>query len=189
MLAVNMSLSTGLSLLTARTPLQAASMPSTATPQIGPRVDRVNSGMFSLRAMEAFLNIGGAFDGPVSTKIPEEHRQWLNALGGDTVTVREVKQLEGAEFEQFVRERLKPSEVDFLGFNQALEDGKVKIQRSVDVPELNSHEYVYDLWKDGSHIGGAGRGTINLEFLADQRAKGINQTVGSMDGQEYYLTW
>ncbi len=42
---------------------------------------------------------------------------------------------------------------DLPGFNGALANGTLKIQRASDVPELGYESFLYDLYSGGSRIG------------------------------------
>lgn len=110
-------------------------------------------------------------------------------LGADSASARPQSQLEGAAFEDKVMSWLSRIYADDEGFQQAVANGTLKVQRAVDVEALGFRSYIVDVQKNGNHLGSAGAVTVNKQYLSDLRASGGNHIVGTAEGQDYYVTW
>lgn len=121
--------------------------------------------------------------------LSSEERAIMSRFGADFIVKRQPEQLEGADFINAVKGWLDERHEDDAGYQQAKKDGTLKIQRAVDLPEMGYRTYIYDLYSNGSVSGGVGGETINDAWLDAQRQKGGNYSYGTVDGQDYYVTW
>lgn len=122
--------------------------------------------------------------------MPADKVAWLDSLGADSWSVREPPRLGDAQFKQQVFDGLvRNGSIKLEGFGEALEDGTLKIQRAADVPELGFKSFQVTLFKDGKEYGGAGFSVCNTEHWMQMRANGVYAGTGSVDGNDYVVTW
>ncbi len=122
--------------------------------------------------------------------IPAEKVAWLDSLGADTWSVREPPRLSDVQFKQQVFDGLvRNGSIKLDGFGEALEDGTLKIQRAAELPELGYKSFQVTLFKDGKECGGAGFSVCNTEHWMQMRADGVYAGTGSVDGNDYVVTW
>lgn len=122
--------------------------------------------------------------------MPADKVAWLDSLGADSWVVREPPRLDDAKFKQMVFDGLiRNGSVKLAGFDEAVEDGTLKIQRAADMPELGFKSYQVTLYKDGVECGGAGFSVCNTDHWMEMRANGIYAGTGSVDGNDYVATW
>lgn len=124
------------------------------------------------------------------SEMSADMRAQVDTFGGDKVMIREVEQLAQPEFEKAVLGWLKHAYRDDAGFQKALSEGTVKIQRGVDIADFGYSSHVYDSFLNGQHIGSGVTSTeLNREWYDAQRANVNGQTYGSAAGQAYYASW
>ncbi|TPI34613.1 hypothetical protein FJW08_03265 [Mesorhizobium sp. B3-2-1] len=123
--------------------------------------------------------------------LPAAHAEKVKALGADAVVQMKAPQISDEAFQAMMLEHSKANFADLPGFNEAAANGTLKIQRASDVPELGLGSVQYTLYKDGQMIGGAGfsAGTFNKSLYLDIQSQGVRQATGSINGQDYYVTW
>jgi hypothetical protein len=122
--------------------------------------------------------------------MPAEKVAWLDSLGADSWAVREPPRLDDAAFEKQVLDGMfRNGSVKLAGFNEALGNGSLKVQRAADVPELGYKSFQVTLYKDGSECGGAGFSVCNTDHWMEMRANGVYAGTGSVDGNDYVVTW
>ena len=123
------------------------------------------------------------------SELPRDQAEYLKRFGADAAVRIEGVELSDADFEQTILQFGMESWKDLPGFNDALANGTLKIQRASDVPELYE-SFQYDLYSGGNYFGGVGWGGINNKKLyLEIQAQGIRQALGSIRGQEFYVTW
>ncbi|TPL05609.1 MULTISPECIES: hypothetical protein [unclassified Mesorhizobium] len=187
MVSVNASAATALATLNL---IKSRINVSQATQLAGtPSIDPKTSVRLSPAVSDAILKIGQLVRGSQLSDLPAEHAERLRSLGADSATRVQKPVVSDAEFQKTVMSYVKDAWTGLDGFNEALASGNVKIQRASDVKDLGYETIQYDLYKDGSLIGGAGWDTINRSFYDAQAAAGVRQGVGSIDGLDYYVTW
>ena len=122
--------------------------------------------------------------------VPADKVAWLNSLGADSWAVRERPRMDDAAFEKQVLDTMiRNGSAKLAGFSDALASSTLKVQRAADVPELGFRSYQVSLYKDGSECGGAGFSVCNTEHRMEMRANGIYAGTGSVDGNDYVVTW
>ena len=122
--------------------------------------------------------------------MPADKVAWLDSLGADSWVVREPPRVDNAAFKQMVFDGLiRNGSVKLAGFSEAVEDGTLNIQRAADMPELGFKSYQVTLYKDGAECGGAGFSVCNTDHWMEMRANGIYAGTGSVDGNDYVVTW
>ncbi|TPK53363.1 hypothetical protein FJ546_30375 [Mesorhizobium sp. B2-4-19] len=152
-------------------------------------IDPKTSTRLSPAVSDAILKIGQLLRGSQLSALPAEHAERLRSLGADSATRVQKPVVSDVEFQRTVMSYVKDAWTALDGFNEALASGSVKIQRASDVKGLGYETIQYDLYNDGSLIGGAGWDTINRSFYDAQAAAGVRQGVGSINGLDYYVTW
>jgi hypothetical protein len=161
----------------ARTPAQAAA-PASARP-------RLSAGFF-----DALTKISETARAAAKlADLPPEHADKLKSFGADTAIRTAKPVMNDAEFQSTVMSHISESWTGLEGFDAALANGTVKIARAADVAGLGYETIQYDMFKNGSQIGSAGWDTIDRSFYDAQTAKGVRQGIGSINGQDYYVTW
>ncbi|MHC2622923.1 hypothetical protein ACVIW2_004955 [Bradyrhizobium huanghuaihaiense] len=124
------------------------------------------------------------------SELPADQAQYLARFGADAAVRVDGVELSQADFEQTVLQFGMESWKDLPGFNDALANGTLKIQRASDVPEIGYESFDYDIYSGGNLLGGVGWGGINNKKLYFEiQAQGIRQAFGSIHGQEFYVTW
>jgi hypothetical protein len=122
--------------------------------------------------------------------MPAEKVAWLDSLGADSWVVREPPHLDDATFKKQVLDGMfRNGSAKLAGFNEALGNGSLKVQRAADVPELGYKSFQVTLYKDGSECGGAGFSVCNTDHWMEMRANGVYAGTGSVDGNDYVVTW
>lgn len=125
--------------------------------------------------------------------LPADQAQYLKGFGADAVVRIEGGYLSDAAFKQMVLQYAmgEGNWSSLPGFSEALANGTLKIQRASDVPELGYKSNLYDLYSGGNLIGGVsfGSSTFNKKLYLEIQAQGIRQATGSINGQDYYVTW
>jgi hypothetical protein len=122
--------------------------------------------------------------------IPADKVAWLNSFGADSWAVRERPRLDEGVFEKQVLDTvIRNGSAKLAGFSDALANGTLKIQRASDMPELGFRSYQISLYKDGSECGGVGFSVCNNDHRMEMRANGIYAGTGSVDGNDYVVTW
>jgi hypothetical protein len=122
--------------------------------------------------------------------IPANKIAWLNSFGADSWAVREPPRMDDAAFEKQVLDTMvRNGSAKLAGFSDALANGTMQVQRAADMPELGFKSYQVSLYKDGSECGGAGFSVCNTEHRMAMRANGIEVGTGSVDGNDYVVTW
>lgn len=126
---------------------------------------------------------------PLSQFAPEDAAR-LAALGADAAIEVPAIRLDDAAFADLVHANARVTMMEVPGFAEAWAAGEVKVQRMEEVPELGYAEKGFALFKDGNMIGGAGWGGLfNEDHYNKIAATGVQQGVGSVMGQGYYMTW
>jgi hypothetical protein len=114
----------------------------------------------------------------------------LAALGADAAIQSPAIRLDDAAFADLVHANARLTMMEVPGFAEAWAAGEVKVQRMEEVPELGYVEKGFALFKDGNMIGGAGwSNMVNEDHYNKIAATGVQQGVGSVMGQGYYMTW
>ena len=122
--------------------------------------------------------------------IPAEKVAWLDSLGADSWAVREPPQLDDDVFEKQVLDGMvRNGSAKLAGFSDARSDGTLKVQRAADMPELGYKSFQVTLYKDGKECGGAGFSVCNTDHWMEMRANGVYAGTGSVDGNDYVVTW
>jgi len=95
------------------------------------------------------------------------------------------------EFQKMMLDYVKSNFSGISGFDEALANGTLKIQRGEDVPELGLGSVQFIAYKDDRSLGVTyfGNGNFNKELYNEIRFQGIHQSTGSLKGQEFYITW
>ncbi|HEV2153207.1 hypothetical protein [Bradyrhizobium sp.] len=124
------------------------------------------------------------------SELPADQAEYVKRFGADAVVRIEGVELSRADFEQTVLQFGMESWKDLPGFNDALANGTLKIQRASDVPEIGYESFAYDIYSGGNLLGGVGwSGINNKKLYFEIQAQGIRQAFGSIHGQEFYVTW
>ncbi|MGY8704614.1 hypothetical protein RAD16_02570 [Bradyrhizobium sp. 18BD] len=125
------------------------------------------------------------------SELPADQAQYLKGFGADAVVRVDGVELSDADFKQMVLQYGMEAWTDEPGFNEALANGTLKIQRASDVPELGYKSNLYDLYSGGNLLGSVsfGSSTFNSKLYYEIQAQGIRQATGSINGQDYYVTW
>ncbi|MCK1389817.1 hypothetical protein [Bradyrhizobium sp. 1] len=124
------------------------------------------------------------------SELPKDQAEYLKRFGADAAVRIEGVELSDADFERTVLQFSMESWKDLPGFNDALANGTLKIQRASDVPEIGYESFQYDLYSGGNYFGGVGwSGINNKKLYFEIQAQGIRQAFGSIRGQEFYVTW
>jgi hypothetical protein len=124
------------------------------------------------------------------SELPKDQAEYLKRFGADAAVRIEGVELSDADFERTVLQFGMESWKDLPGFNDALANGTLKIQRASDVPEIGYESFQYDLYSGGNYFGGVGwSGINNKKLYFEIQAQGIRQAFGSIRGQEFYVTW
>ena len=122
--------------------------------------------------------------------IPADKVAWLDSLGADSWTVREPPEMDDAVFEKRVLDGLvRNGSAKLEGFSDARADGSLKVQRAGELPELGYKSFQITLYKDGKECGGAGFSVCNTDTWMEMRANGVYAGTGSVDGNDYVVTW
>jgi len=211
MVAVNATASSALAALKAIKPLGATKDP--ATPMPSHPSDPTTKVRLSPRVSDALLKIGqivtgqkasevaalvGTNDGGYSysrmmdlSELPDADARKLRGMGADAAVRIDATPISQDAFEKLVLSQIGESYKSKEGFSEALANGTLKIQKAESVPELGLGSVRYNLYKDGSMIGGAGWGadTFNKDLYMQRHAEGINQATGSINGHSWYVTW
>ncbi len=162
----------------ARAPAQAAASSASARP-------RLSAGFF-----DALTKISETARAAAKlADLPPEHADKLKSFGADTAIRTTKPSMNDAEFQSTVMSHISESWAGLEGFDEAMVKGAVKIERAADVAGLGYETIQYDMFKNGSQIGSAGWDTIDRSFYDAQTAKGVRQGIGSINGQDYYVTW
>jgi hypothetical protein len=104
--------------------------------------------------------------------------------------VREPPRLDDATFEKQVLDgMIRNGSAKLAGFNEAIGNGTLKVHRAADVPELGFKSFQVTLYKDGAECGGAGFSVCNTDHWMEMRASGVYAGTGSVDGNDYVVTW
>ncbi|GAB1582639.1 hypothetical protein [Phyllobacterium phragmitis] len=160
-------------------PLQAEVFDPTPKVRFGPGV------------ADAILNVSEQAKPTKLSDLPPEHAEYLRRFGVDAAIRWQPPVVSDEEFQSLVMNFIKENwgNSDRLDLREALTSSTLKIQRASDVEGLRAETIQYDLFKDGHIFGGAGWGTINMEFYNAQAAAGVRQSTGSINGLDYYITW
>ncbi|MCK1389816.1 hypothetical protein [Bradyrhizobium sp. 1] len=218
MVAINSVGATALTILKAAN-AQAAAEPEASPVNVIPHVNAVSSRLApgvadALLKIDALINgktaaakgghsAGGAItlararEGLVESpmmklsELPADQAQYLKRFGADAAVRIEGVQLSDAAFKQTVLQHGMENWTDLPGFNEALANGTLKIQRASDVPELGYKSNLYDLYSGGNLLGSVsfGSSTFNKKLYLEIQAQGIRQATGSINGQDFYVTW
>jgi hypothetical protein len=122
--------------------------------------------------------------------MPADKVAWLNSLGADSWSVREPPRMDDDAFERQVLDGMaRNGSAKLAGFNEALGSGTLKVQRASDLPELGYKSFQVTLFKDGKECGGAGFSVCNTDQWMEMRANGVYAGTGSVDGNDYVVTW
>jgi len=117
--------------------------------------------------------------------IPAEH---LARLGAGTWALREPDPMSDEELRSVVLSQYRDADDEAL--RAAATNGTMTVQRASDVAGLEYKSYLYDQYRDGHAVGSIGWNEgSGKDFLKAQRAAGINAGVGSINGNDYYITW
>lgn len=166
----------------------------------------VRAGESFARAEPGFSSGDALIDGVKSLQFSIESTDLtaaeIDSLGGvgETYVRRETPQLEQSVFEKVVLHALSNDE-DFMspaedmlpavgGFAEAYARGEVKVYRAVDIPELGSQTVGYSIYRDGYLKGGTMLSEpTNKEYIRSIEATGLKTGLGSLWGQDYFITW
>jgi len=188
MVTVNTSASAALSILrilTPRTEVDAAARTPTATAAPAGIRPRLSAGVF-----DALTKIADTARAAAKlSDLPSEHAEKLKSFGADSGQRVARPIMSDLDFQSAVLFHISESWSGLEGFDEALANGAVKIERAADVAGLGFETIQYDMFKNGDRIGSAGWDTIDRSFYDAQTAKGIRQGIGSINGQDYYVTW
>jgi hypothetical protein len=212
MLTVGSPLSGALAALNALTPGQVQADVDTSRPaDVGNALTGASRMRLSSAASDALLKFsdyasgakGGATPTTVSigparaneftahpSGMPADKVAWLDSLGADSWSVREPPRMDDDAFEKQVLDGLvRNGSTKLAGFNEALGNGTLKVQRAADLPELGYKSFQVTLFKDGKECGGAGFSVCNTDQWMEMRANGVYAGTGSVDGNDYVVTW
>lgn len=127
-----------------------------------------------------------------SLEIPPEEQEHLSGAA-DTYVRLSTPQLEQREFEELVllyHEKMGSLDhPNYEGYEEALANGTLKIQRAIDVEGLDYDRYAYDKYRDGHLIGFQGWGHFNRDYLESVEEQGQQAVLGSIWGQRFFVTW
>jgi hypothetical protein len=125
------------------------------------------------------------------SELPPDQAQYLKGFGADAAVRIDAVAVSDADFKQMVLQYGTEAWTDEPGFNDALANGTLKIQRASDVPELGYESNLYDLYSGGNLLGSVsfGSSTFNKKLYLEIQAQGIRQATGSINGQDFYVTW
>ena len=205
---------------TALTILKAANAQTTAEPETSPVsvVPHVNalSSRLAPGVADALLKINALVNGKIAaangagsaggviaresyvespmmklSELPADQAQYLKGFGADAAVRIDAVAVSDADFKQMVLQYGTEAWTDEPGFNDALANGTLKIQRASDVPELGYESNLYDLYSGGNLLGSVsfGSSTFNKKLYLEIQAQGIRQATGSINGQDFYVTW
>lgn len=187
MVAVNATASSALATLSLIKPRSepSASLKAASTAAISP----TSSLRLSTRVSDAIMKVSQIISTSKLSDLPVGHAEKLKSFGADAATRIEKPHMNEEDFQSTVMAYVKDAWNGLDGFSEALARGSVKIQRANDVEGLGYETVQYNMWKGGGHLGSAGWDTINRDFYDSQAATGIRQGIGSINGQDYYVTW
>ncbi len=142
---------------------------------------------------DARLRLDGYDYGPMTklSDLPPDHAKKLRALGADAAVKVTASPIGDEEFKAMMLAYANEAWSDLDGFNEALANGTLRIQRASGVPELRLGHVSYNLYSNGNHIGGAGFGNqkANLDLYLQIQSQGVRQATGSINGHDFYVTW
>ncbi len=214
MVAINSVGATALTILKAAN-AQTAAEPEASPVNVIPHVNALSSRLApgvadALLKIDALVNgktaaaTGGkpagavvAPDGYVASpmmklsELPAYQAQYLAKFGADAAVRIDAVAVSDAEFKQMVLQYGQENWTDLAGFNEALANGTLKIQRASDVPELGIESVQYAIYSGGNYTGSVGFGSspFNSKLYYEIQAQGIRQAYGSINGQQFYVTW
>lgn len=188
MVTVNTSASAALSILRILTPPTGTDAPvrapTAAAAPAGIR-PRLSAGVF-----DALTKIADTARAAAKlSDLPSDHAEKLKSFGADSGQRVAKPVMSDRDFQSAVLLHITESWSGLEGFDAALANGTVKIERAADVAGLGYETIQYDMFKGGDRIGSAGWDTIDRGFYDAQAAKGVRQGLGSLNGQDYYVTW
>lgn len=135
----------------------------------------------------------GYLRGPLTklSDLPASDARKLRGLGADAAVEVTAPPISDGAFRALVFEFGKGLWTGLAGFNDALANGTLRIQRASEVPELGLGHVRYDFYNNGNMIGGGGWGKdgFNKDLYLQIQAQGVRQATGSIDGYDYYVTW
>jgi len=124
--------------------------------------------------------------------LTDHEREAIRSMGIDPEYVRRISapEISDDEFQKMTLDFMMNSRKDDPKFMSALENGTLKIQRARDVPELGLGHLSFS-YKGALGLGsfGFGNGNFNKELYLEIQSQGIHQATGSINGQEFYVTW
>lgn len=127
-----------------------------------------------------------------SLEIPSEEQEHLSGAA-DTYVRLSTPKLEQREFEEVVllyHEKMGGLDHPrYDGFEEALANGTLKIQRASEVEGLDFAIYAYDKYRDDHLVGFQGWGHFNRDHLKSVEAQGMKWSLGDLWGQDYFVTW
>lgn len=121
--------------------------------------------------------------------------QVMRATGAATARLEVRPELSDDDFRSLVMENLMANHGDEPGFQMALRDGTLSIQRFEEVPELRLGRLLeYDLYdRDGNMLGGGASSlrpeNVNQALYDERTRAGLAQTVGVQMGYDFYASW
>lgn len=187
MIAVNASASSALTALKIIKPLGGTDAPTKAT--TSPIFEPLGKIRMSPGVSDALMKISQIVNFTKISELPAEHAEQLRSFGADAAVRISKPSMSDEEFQSTVMNYISEKWTGLEGFSEALANGTVKIQRAADVKGLGYETIQYDLYKGGNHIGGAGWDTINRSYYDAVAASGVHQGIGSMAGNDFYVTW
>lgn len=125
------------------------------------------------------------------SELPAYQAQNLEKFGADSAVRIDPPQMSDADFKQMVLQYGMENWTDLPGFNEAVANGTLNIQRASDVPELGVESVQYGLYSAGNYLGSAGFGSspFNSKLYNEIQAQGIRQDYGAINDQQFYVTW
>ncbi len=125
------------------------------------------------------------------SELPAYQAQYLEKFGADAVVRFDPVEVSDADFQQMVLQYGQENWTDLPGFNEALANGTLKIQRASDVPELGIETVQYAIYSGGNSLGGVmfGASPFNSKLYYEIQAQGIRQAYGAINDQQFYVTW
>lgn len=114
----------------------------------------------------------------------------FEALGADAWVSVEVRQISDAELKKQIFDMLVSDGAGSLaGFDDAVKNGTLSIQRASDVPEAEIKEVNVTLYKGGYVFGGMGFGSANLEYFMNLRRNGTFASTAGINGNTAIVSW
>ncbi|MGF1619899.1 MAG: hypothetical protein ACFCUR_04725 [Rhodomicrobiaceae bacterium] len=190
MVGLNTALNT-LKLLKASSPQSKPPLPEAPSIIVGDRtgLTTVSGLVAKLLDLSASANLTAERTKAASTSdFSEAQIAKFRAMGADA-WVR--KPVEGTEEEnrQLAWKMLTENAGKDGAYSEAIKNGTLRLVPASDVPEFGYRLHSVDLFKDGHLMGGTSWSEANINYINEQRQKGIYVSAISVNGSDFVTMW